>query len=845
MDLGQRLNRRTILGFSLLLFFGASFLAYSVFIPALQSETGDELRVVHEKQTYEEEKSSREPGLQFRRLQLQDENGVVDPNGLRKAIEHIEKMKRVQAERSQKREGQIQEAGIARDSWTWLGPGNIGGRIRSIAIQPGNANNMFVGSVSGGIWRTSNAGASWFPVNDFMANLAVTTIVINPADNNIMFAGTGEGFGNADAIQGAGIFRSGDQGATWTQLAATNNASFNFVNRVAISPNGATLLAATNTGVWRSTDGGTNWTLTTFAAALDVDFHPTDNTRAIVGELGASRFSSSGGAAWAAATFTPAIGNAGTLANNGRVELAYAPSNGLIVYASVNLTTGVAPNISNGEVYRSTDGGGNYARVNVSNNLLLGQGWYDNAIWVNPQDPNFVIVGGVTLTRSVDGGTTFVAIGDVGANLPHADHHFIVSHPGFNNSTNRTAFFGNDGGIHRMADVSVASPATVGWTELNNNLGITQFYGAAGNQSSGVIVGGTQDNGTLRFTGGTENWTSTQGSDGGYVAADQTNANYFYGEIQNLGVFRSSDGGQTSVFIVSGITDRNCPASCQTNFIAPLVIDPSEPTRLLAGGWSLWRTNDARGAAVWNTIKNPSANSPISAITVSPTNSDFIVVGHNNGDIYLTFNGTATTPGWAKIDTAGLSNNFVTRLVIDNSRSPNWIYATFGSFSGDNVYRSTDLGATWTDITGIGSTGLPNVPVRSLVIHPHNRNLLYVGTEVGIFTSEDAGATWDLPHGGPANVSVDELFWMGGDLIAATHGRGMYRASGGFYVDCNYTGVQIGTFDNPFRTVNAAINALTTYRPIWLKPCNYNETVNSNRRLEIRSLGGTAKIGTP
>ena len=146
-------------------------------------------------------------------------------------------------------------------------------------------------------------------------------------------------------------------------------------------------------------------------------------------------------------------------------------------------------------------------------------------------------------------------------------------------------------------------------------------------------------------------------------------------------------------------------------------------------------------------------------------------------------------------------------------------------------------------------TGLPDVPVRSLVYHPRNSNLLYVGTEIGIFSSDDAGATWDVTQGGPANVSVDELFFMGNDLVAATHGRGIYRASGGIYVDCNYTGIQVGTFDQPFRTVTAAVNAMVSlnlkYRPIWLKPCNYNETLTITRRLELRSLGGTAVVGRP
>ena len=218
---------------------------------------------------------------------------------------------------------------------------------------------------------------------------------------------------------------------------------------------------------------------------------------------------------------------------------------------------------------------------------------------------------------------------------------------------------------------------------------------------------------------------------------------------------------------------------------------------MLAGGISLWRSNNVKAATpTWTQIKPPApdglippSNVNISAIAVSPNNSDLIVIGDNAGRIYLTFDGTGSNPGadgspcspsnspcWSRIDT-GVPGRYVTRLVIDSTRSPNWIYATLGGFSPDNVYRTTDFGATWTDVTGAGATGLPNVPVRSLVINPVRADLLYVGTEVGIFASEDAGATWHLPQDGPANVSVDDLIWLKGDLVAVTHGRGLFKTN--------------------------------------------------------------------
>ena len=161
-------------------------------------------------------------GCGFADLQLEDENGYIPPDGLKKAKEHIEKMKKAQETLRGKQNGLIQEAGVFPESWSWLGPGNIGGRIRSILIHPTNANKMWVGSVSGGIWQTTDGGSSWSPVNDFMANLAVSTMVMHPTNPNIMYAGTGEGFGNGDAITGDGVFRSTDGGATWNQLPSTS-----------------------------------------------------------------------------------------------------------------------------------------------------------------------------------------------------------------------------------------------------------------------------------------------------------------------------------------------------------------------------------------------------------------------------------------------------------------------------------------------------------------------------------------------------------------------------------------------------------------------------------------------
>jgi len=686
-----------------------------------------------------------------------------------------------------------------------------------------------------------------------MANLAVSTMVIDPTNPSFMYAGTGEVVGS-QSTRGAGIFKSTDGGLTWNRLAGTDSAGallcldpatcpWLYVNRLAISPNGSTILAATKNGIWQSTNGGTSWNPTgTTGNFSDVDFHPTNSQRAIASGTGAAFFSTNAGQTWTAANFSPGI--------SGRVEVAYAPNTPTILYASVDQ--------NNGEVYRSTDGESingvqNYTRVNTGTNFFLisgpppsSQGNYDNIIWVNPRDSTFVIVGGIDLWRSTDSGSSFTKISQwqsAPASSAHADHHMVVAHPGFNNTTNRTAFFGNDGGIYRADNVATVMQ-TSGWTQLNNNLGITQFYGAAGNfidflgTATARISSGAQDNGTQEYIGGT-NWGIARSGDGGYCAADPAEQ-YYYGEYVYLTIHRSINGS-AYLDIYNGIEDANNAAAA--NFVAPFILDPNNPNTMLAGGVSLWRTTSVKTLPIWSRIWGPTGdNSPISAIAVSPGVSDVICVGHNNGDIYYTSNGTANNPTWFKIDRANLPNRMVTRLVIDFRLTSTVIYATFGGFSPGNVFRTTDNGTTWVDITGSGPTGLPYVPVRTLVYHPVNRDLLYVGTEIGIFNSDDGGATWDVTQGGPANVSVDELFWMGSDLIAVTHGRGLYRASSGVYVDCNYNGAQLGTLDQPFKTVAAAVNALTTYQPIWIKPCTYIEPMTITKRLELRSFGGPVII---
>ncbi|MBL8512060.1 MAG: hypothetical protein JNM52_10495, partial [Betaproteobacteria bacterium] len=323
------------------------------------------------------------------------------------------------------------------------------------------------------------------------------------------------------------------------------------------------------------------------------------------------------------------------------------------------------------------------------------------------------------------------------------------------------------------------------WVNLNNSLGITQFYGGAGKRAAGgKVIGGTQDNGTLVLNSGT-NWARFAGGDGGYVAVDPVDDNTLYGEYIYASIHRTVDFNQRQ-YICTGITEGFATTGgisyCgpngtqEANFISPFILDPNNRERMLVGANSLWASNNVKDPnPTWSAIKAPdapgSARQFINSIAVYERDSNIIWVGHNSpGALWKTVNGLSATPTWQRVGQGVLPTSTINRVTIDPD-NPNRVWVAYTGFATNRLWQTTDGGTTWRSITA----NLPAITLHDIKRHPTQTNWLYVAAANGVYTSENGGQSWSTNNDGPAGVRVRELFWYDSTtLIAATYGRGMF-----------------------------------------------------------------------
>lgn len=688
--------------------------------------------------------------------------------------------------------------------WVSRGPGNVAGRARGILVDPDDptGSTWFVASVGGGVWKTEDAGLSWRALTDEVPTLQVQSIAMSPANTDVIYVGTGESFFNVDTLNGNGILKSIDKGETWTLLpSTTGDPRLNNVSRIVVSPNDENLVLAsatvgayktsieTTSNIFRSTDGGTTWSVVhtendanTFAGPriLQLVADPTDfDVLYATVYAGGILKSTDAGLTWNYV-------NNGITDFTGRFELAISPVNTNYLFASamgtVPTPTGTT---SRSKLWVSLDGGANWYETfeNGSEpNWLGGQGWYDNTIVCHPTDARIVYVGGLQLWQitlaSIGSSTrTTVPVGTYGN--PHPDHHGleIVQPQGGNWYLVNT----NDGGMARTANgVSTAS-----LTEPDFGMVTSQYYGVDKAPGMSAYVGGMQDNGTWRSpVDPDENseWIAQIGGDGYETSWHFDDPLKLIGGYQYNGLTRSLDGGLSWQSARDGLDDVG---SGSAPFITKVGKSIARPDQIYTVGvQGVWRSDDFGGS--WTLTPIDFADwGPLSSfhnVKVSKADPDIVWAGSrmdNDGNILVSTNSASTFQPTAQYVGATLGR--ISGLATHPSE-PNTAYALFSFAERPKILKTTDLGATWTDLSGFGSgtvstNGFPDVAVYDLVVFPNDHDRIWVGTEIGLVESLDGGATWALADNGLPAVGIWWLNVIEDEAVIATHGRGIWTVT--------------------------------------------------------------------
>ncbi|MFN0086256.1 MAG: BACON domain-containing protein [Blastocatellia bacterium] len=812
-----------------------------------EEEMERELEELREKERYDRPAEAAE----FHRLKrIPEGESEIPVERYLKALEEMRELQqystlqgRLLPSREESSFGQSTPQAAALANWRSLGPGNTGGRTRAILISPQQPEVIYAGAASGGVWKSTDAGKSWRPLADLMPNLAVNALAMDPQNPDVIYAGTGEGYFNANSVRGAGIFKSFDGGNTWRRLEGTGTADFHYVNDIVVSPSKSNrIYAATRGGIMRSLDGGASWTLVHQAdrvngGCLDLAIRTDKSSDYVIASCGTAIGVFNAASVQAsiylnmnAETGLGAWEQVHSEAGMGRTSIALAPSNQDVIYGVTSDSGATGAPHSVKAVYRSAAGGApgtwearlrgadsNKLNATLFSNPIYAffsecqrgasqyfhQGWYDNAIAVDPKNENTLWVGGVDLFRSDDGGATFGMasfwhLPQANPRYVHADQHAIVFHPDYDGASNRKMYVGTDGGIYRTENArgqaaagnrAPCSPevSQITWASLNNGYEVTQFYHGAAFPDGVKYIGGAQDNGVLVGSdeAGPNGWREALSGDGGYVAV--TGPDVIYAGTTGLSLRKSIDGGVKWAAATTGISNNGF------NFITPFVVDPADSNRLWIGGRQMWRTRN--GAQNWSQASSD-LQATTTAVAVAPSDPNFVLAGTAGGQIHRTSTGLSSDA-----DTAWPyqrpRSGYVSWVAFDPTNR-DIAYATYSSFGGKHVWRTSDAGLSWQAIDGTGAGALPDLPVNCILIDPTNPQRIYLGTDLGIFVSPDGGATWAVENNGFANVMIEAMSFVsiGGamQLYAFTHGRGVWRVAlgGGCGFTLSAAGQKIG-----------------------------------------------------
>ncbi|HNT79689.1 MAG TPA: PKD domain-containing protein [Bacteroidia bacterium] len=704
--------------------------------------------------------------------------------------------------------------------WQERGPNNVGGRTRAILIDPNDATKktIFAGGVGGGLWKTTDITQTppiWNAIDDMLNNISITCISFNPLNTSEMYFGTGEGFYNADAQRGNGIFKSTDGGNTWSQLGSTaNNANFQYVQRVLVHPTSGDVYAATRNGLFRSSNGGTTWTNvlsagngSTSSRIADIEIAADNSIYASAGLFqtdGIYKSSNGNAGSW-----TKLNTGANGFATTGfqRLEIACAPSDANVLYV---ISQGGGN--GSGPIWKSSDAGLNWTTVNkptdadpgIGNDFTRGQAWYDLTAAVDPNNSNTLIIGGVDLFKTSDGGSTWTQLshwyGGFGYIEVHADQHAIVFEPG----SSFTVYFGNDGGIYR----SMVGGSNAQFKSQNYN--ITQFYACAihPTASSHNHLAGAQDNGSNRLSQpGIGPSIEVTGGDGCFVHIDQDQPQYQFTSYVYNNYYRSTNGGNT----FTGMGGNN-----NGSFVNPTDYDNLNNNlycNATAGNYYV-----ILNAPVSNTLNIRAiaefGGASIRAVTVSPNTSNRVFFGLSNGRVVRVDAANSATPTATWINNgAGMPGSSVSCIEIEEGND-NRLIVTYSNYGVNSVWQTSNGGTNWVSIEG----NLPDMPIRWAMISPLNNNQALLATELGVWSTDliNGNTTnWAPSSSGLANTRITMLQRRSSDnlVIASTHGRGVFSsdifspASADFYATPT-----IGYLNKPIQFIDQSVKA-TSY--VW------------------------------
>jgi photosystem II stability/assembly factor-like uncharacterized protein len=689
--------------------------------------------------------------------------------------------------------------------WTSLGPDNIGGRSLALAFHPTNPEVIFVGSASGGLWKSSTGGSgqdAWEYIRTGFPVLGVAAIAISRNDPNIMFIGTGEAYGSEENMPGIGpirttrgsygigILKSEDGGITWVKSLDWKLNQRRAIQKIKINPSRtSTVWAATTEGAYRSRNGGDSWELVhDVAMATDVLINPIDTSTVFLAHGGMGSIdhgiyrSQDGGDTFEKMNLSSVGGPSQFF---GKAVFAMSKSNPDVVMVSIGNSDGNINGVENDNrtwLMRTEDSGDTWELVFSENDYYARiQGWYSHAIAIHPTNPDVIWAAGqpFTLFYSDDKGRTMSFI-ETTSNVDNpnnkaddvfpflsgwADHHDIMYHP----TNPEIVYFVNDGGIFRTTDGGQT------FENCNSGYQTVQFYNGVSNSntSENLFLGGLQDNSSIIYEG-SSSWRRAWGGDGAWTALNQNNNRYAYLSAQFAQAVFSTD-----LFVGDGTSDSYLRPSWaefpqnEANFITPYILSPADNRTIYMGGEKIYKTLDnGRNWFQTNGGLKLDGNA-MSVMAGSEQNARKVYVASSpkvtRANVYRTETGGNS---WIKI-TNDLPDRFPTDIAVDPNND-DVVYITFAGFGTSHVFKSVDSGENWTDITN----NLPDIPTWAVTVDPQNADHLYVGNELGVYQSVDGGGNWRNINGNlPDAVFAMDLIVSRSNrkLRVATHGNGAYE----------------------------------------------------------------------